>query len=59
MFGRPAEPHQRAAMTQFLRSVRATTRHAETQRRRPLLLAVRVPDALEVCLRFAWTWSAG
>ena len=52
MFGRPAEPHQRAAMTQFLRSVRATTRHAETQRRRPLLLAVRVPDALEVCLRF-------
>ena len=51
MFGRPVAPHQRAMMTQFMRSVRAAARHAETQRGRPLLLAVRVPDALEVCLR--------
>ena len=49
--GRPVGPEQIEIMNSFMRRVRETMNEIETARKRPLLLAVRVFDNLELSLK--------
>jgi len=59
-FGRPASPEQVELMTEFMHRVHAMTVEVGRERGRPLLVAVRVPDTVEVCAHFGFdipTWA--
>ena len=59
--GQPAMPEQVKLMTDFMRRVHAMTVAVGRQRGRPLLIAVRVPDTVEICAHYGFdmpTWAA-
>jgi len=47
--GLPAQPRHLAMMTDFMRRVHAMTVQVGAERGRPVLVTVRVPDAIRVC----------
>ena len=58
--GQPALPEQVELMNQFMRRVHAMTVDVGRERGRPLLIAVRVPDTVEVCAHLGFdmpTWA--
>jgi len=58
--GLPAEPHQIELMTDFMRRLHAMTVEASQARGRPVLVSVRVPDAIRICLHIGLdieTWA--
>jgi len=48
--GLPAEPRHLEAMTDFIRRVHAMTVEVGENRGRPILVAVRIPDAVRLCV---------
>jgi uncharacterized lipoprotein YddW (UPF0748 family) len=49
--GLPLEQRHLDIMTEFIRRVRKMTERVSEKRARPLLVAVRVPDSVKLCLR--------
>lgn len=47
--GQPATPVELAAMTDLVKRVRAMTDEVGTQRGKPILIAMKVPDSVEYC----------